>query len=109
MHLTSEKIQKELKQVSLDLLAYQPKKVILFGSLARGDYHEASDIDLVIIKETDKRFLERISDVLRYMNSSLPIEALVYTPSEWQQMIQTENSFAQTVQNEGVVLYEQHE
>ena len=32
-------------------LKYKPQKIVLFGSMARGDYHEGSDIDLMLIKD----------------------------------------------------------
>lgn len=34
---------------------YEPEKIILFGSLAEGDMHEWSDIDLLLIKKTTTR------------------------------------------------------
>jgi predicted nucleotidyltransferase len=39
---------------------YEPEKIILFGSLARGDTHEWSDIDLIIVKDTNARYGERV-------------------------------------------------
>ena len=39
---------------------YQPEKIILFGSLATGEVHEWSDIDLAIIKETDLNYFDRL-------------------------------------------------
>jgi len=39
---------------------YRPEKIILFGSYAREESDEYSDLDFVVIKETDKRFLESI-------------------------------------------------
>ena len=44
---------------------YCPEKIILFGSLAEGKVHEWSDIDLIIIKETDKRPIDRCIEVAR--------------------------------------------
>ncbi|MGH7456264.1 MAG: nucleotidyltransferase family protein, partial [bacterium] len=35
---------------------YQPEKIILFGSLATGEVHEWSDIDLVLVKNVDEHF-----------------------------------------------------
>ena len=37
-----------IQQVVDELMAYEPKKIILFGSAARGDEDEYSDIDLII-------------------------------------------------------------
>ena len=39
---------------------YAPEQVIVFGSLASGHVTETSDLDLLIVKKTDKRFYDRI-------------------------------------------------
>ena len=44
---------------------YDPEKIILFGSLATGNIHEWSDIDLFIIKETDKRPIDRCIEICK--------------------------------------------
>ncbi len=38
------------------IIYYNLKKIILYGSRARGDHREDSDIDLLIVKKTKKRF-----------------------------------------------------
>jgi len=85
---------------------YNPEKIILFGSLTRGDYHELSDIDIVIIKKTKKRFLERIGDVLQLNDTEMRLECFVYTPKEFSKMQEEENSFIEEVLKSGVVIYE---
>lgn len=85
---------------------YDPEKIILFGSLARGDYHELSDIDMIVIKRTRKRFLERIGDVLSLNDTQMHLECFVYTPEEFSKMIEEENPFIEEALKSGVVLYE---
>jgi len=85
---------------------YEPEKIILFGSLARGDYHELSDIDMIIIKRTRKRFLDRIGDVLLLNDTDMHLECFVYTPEEFSKMIEEENPFIEEALKSGVVLYE---
>ncbi|MBU7029552.1 MAG: nucleotidyltransferase domain-containing protein [Theionarchaea archaeon] len=85
---------------------YNPEKIILFGSLARGDYHELSDVDMIIIKKTRKRFLERIGDVLLLNDTEMHLECFVYTPEEFSKMIEEENPFIEEVLKSGVVVYE---
>jgi len=67
------------------------KKIFLYGSFARGDIHEGSDIDLIIIGDFNERFLERIGRI--YGLTDLPIEPLVYTEGEFQKMLQNRNPF----------------
>jgi len=56
-------------------------RIILFGSRAEGKGTEASDIDLVIVKETNKRLLDRRIELETLLaDRAVPIDALVYTP-----------------------------
>lgn len=84
---------------------YDPDRIILFGSHARGE--PAGDIDVVIIKKTTERFLDRLKAV--YERWGLPVAAdiLVYTPTEWDQMIQEERGFIMRVVKEGREIYAQ--
>ncbi len=61
------------------------EKVILFGSRARGEAREDSDIDLVIISSDLNRF--NMPERLTFLSQATldvpgPVEALGYTPSE---------------------------
>lgn len=103
---TQAQIDAELEQLVEALRPYQAQRIILHGSLARGDWNRASDIELIIIKETDRPFLQRIGDVLELCESSMTIEPLVYTPQELQDMLDKENSFLQKALAEGKTLYE---
>ncbi len=105
--LSGAEAQVEIAQVIKALRAYEPEKVILYGSFARGDYHAGSDLDLIIVKETDRPFTDRIGDVLRLCGSGIPVEPLVYRPSEIDTMLERGNDFLETAMKEGIVLYEQ--
>ena len=63
---------------------HKVKKVYLYGSFARGDFHEGSDIDLIIVGEFEGRMHQRIGKILDL--TSLPVEPLVYTEAEFEQM-----------------------
>jgi predicted nucleotidyltransferase len=90
------------------LKAYSPKRVILFGSQATGEADEYSDTDLVVIKETPKRFLERLKEVDEILGMGLSgVDIFVYTPEEWERMIEWGNPLAQQVLKEGKVIYEE--
>lgn len=109
MRRVSQKcFQKELDRIVEGLRRYRPQRVILFGSFARGDYHALSDVDLLIVKETETPFLERIGQVLALFDwhDALPIEPLVYTPQELACMRQARNPFIERVLKEGIVIYE---
>lgn len=85
---------------------YHPEKIILFGSAARGAVHEGSDIDLLIVKQTTERRLERASAVLRLLSLDNPVEPHVFTPEELEGRQQADDPFIQKILAEGRVLYE---
>ena len=85
---------------------YQPQKVIVFGSMATGDVKEWSDLDLVIVKETSLPFLQRLKEVALLCRAPVGVDYLVYTPSEFAQMIAERNPFIlHEVLGKGRVLY----
>lgn len=62
---------------------YQPEKIILFGSLATGEVHEWSDIDLAIIKETPLNYLERLLEFKILIDCDLATDVFIYRPEEF--------------------------
>ena len=87
--------------------AYQPQRIIVFGSFARGDTHERSDLDLIVVKDTEERFFRRIGRVRDACEGiDVDVQPLVYTQAELQQMLDQGNAFLETVLAEGVVAYE---
>ena len=90
------------------LKGYKPKKVILFGSYAYGQPTEDSDIDLLIIKNTDKRPIDRwveVKRLLRDNSRTLPISPLVYTEKEIEERIAIKDFFIEEILEKGDVLY----
>ena len=86
---------------------YQPEKLLLFGSVAQGDIHEWSDLDLVVIKKTDKPLLERIEEVLRLVRPKVGLDVLVYTPTEVEDLVDERRVFVlDEIIYKGAVAYE---
>lgn len=100
-------LEEELSRI-VELLKknYEPEKIILFGSLAEGDIHEWSDIDLLIVKKTTKRPLDRILETSRLIKPTIGIDLFVYTPDEFASLRQEKFSFLTTIARKGKVLYE---
>lgn len=98
--------QDRVAHIITSLEEYDPQQVILFGSGARGDEDEYSDLDLVIIKETQERFLDRLEKVYELVKPTFAMDVLVYTPQEFAEMQEQENPFIEMVMKEGVTIYE---
>jgi predicted nucleotidyltransferase len=88
---------------------YPPEKVLLFGSMATGHIKEWSDLDLVIIKDTDKRFLNRSKEVMQLLRPKVGVDILVYTPAEFAQLSQERAFVQEEIVKKGKVLYERGE
>lgn len=90
-----------------DIQRYDPERVILFGSAARGDTDALSDLDVVLIKRTTAPFVQRGVEAVRYLRSGIgPVDLFVYTPEEFQRMVDDESPFMERVLADGRVLYE---
>lgn len=104
--LTQAEIDAELADLVEMLKSYAPQRIVLHGSLVRGDWNRASDIDLIIVKDTNLPFSKRISEVIGLCDTTLSVEPLVYTPDELATLLAAGNSFLEKALRQGKVLYE---
>ncbi|NUM72881.1 nucleotidyltransferase domain-containing protein [candidate division KSB1 bacterium] len=100
--------QERLYEITSRIVSnYQPQKVVLFGSYAKGKATQGSDLDLLIVKETATPRYKRGREVrksLRGLKTS--IDLLVYTPDEIERWRHVKNAFITTILRTGKVLYE---
>lgn len=83
-----------------------PEKIILFGSYAYGNPTPDSDVDLLVIWDTDKPRRERVTFVsLLLYPRPFPLDLIVKTPCELEEEL-PRSFFLQEIVHRGVVLYE---
>jgi predicted nucleotidyltransferase len=82
--------RKALKEVKILSAAirrrFRTQKIVLFGSLARGDVHALSDVDLLIIADfqgSRRDRVEQILDLVQQLNLSFPVEPFPLRPEEF--------------------------
>jgi predicted nucleotidyltransferase len=88
---------------------YQPERIILYGSYAYGSPDEESDIDLLIVKETKDRPIDRRIAVRRLVSDirkKVPFSSLVVTPEELSNRLAIGDDFFIEITQRGKVLYE---
>ena len=79
------------------------EQVYLFGSLARGDQHESSDIDLLVVAPYRGRALDAIGEVLRH--TELAVEPLVVSPAAFARRLAEADPFLTRIAREAIRLY----
>lgn len=88
---------------------YDPDKIILFGSYAKGTANDDSDVDLLVIKETDTPRPERTFQVRKMLyGMMIPLDILVYTPIEIKESQKSKLNFLHEVLTTGKTVYERN-
>jgi len=95
-------LQKEIPRIFAPVA---PVRIILFGSAARGTMDEASDVDLIVVYRTEKRFLDRLAELYALWDLPLAFDILAYTPEEFDDLIE-ESGFVADAVAQGKVIYE---
>jgi predicted nucleotidyltransferase len=102
--IETTKINDIVKRIAI---RFKPEKIILFGSYAAGNPNNDSDIDLLIIKDTDLPKHKRSFDIQKSLiGSMIPMDILVYTTKEFEKEKSEKNSFLYSAIRISKVLYE---
>lgn len=108
MPLDSESIIMELRERWRPIFArHGVQQAILFGSVARGRASRRSDLDLIVILETELRFLDRYRELLPELTAAVPerdLDLLIYTRQELTSI--AHRPFIAAALREGRVIYE---
>lgn len=106
---TDKKVRKTiLKIVEKIKKEYQPNRIVLFGSYAYGKPDRDSDIDLLVIKKTHNRPIDRRVAVARIVSDPkrlIPVEPIVLTPKEVNERLKIGDQFIKEILKKGKVLY----
>jgi len=102
--VTAQQIQQITNRI-VDV--YQPEKIILFGSYANGTARENSDLDLLIVKDTEELPVDRAALLRKAMRDLvMPMDILVYTPQEIEENRKSKFTFIYQVLKTGKLLYD---
>ena len=96
-------IQKIVQQIAD---RFHPQKVILFGSYAYGKPTEDSDVDLLVVMETEENPMHVAGLISAAVDHPLPLDILVMTPSRLEEYVNEKAIFETQLVTKGVVLYE---
>jgi len=105
--------KKKITKVILDMAEkikkeYKPEKIILFGSFAYGMPTRDSDIDMLIVKRTKKKSMDRwftLKKLCQDPNRGIPFSPLVFTPKELEYRLSLGDDFIKEILEKGKILY----
>ena len=86
---------------------FAPKLIIVFGSVARHEAGDHSDLDILVVMDTDLKGAKRAAAIHKQTTDfMMPMDVFVLTPSEYEANKNNEFSFASEIVRTGVVAYE---
>jgi len=98
---------KDIREIVRQIVdRFQPQKVILFGSYAQGKPTEDSDVDLLVVMETNEQALHAAARISAAIDHPFPLDILVFRPSELKASLERKGSFVTEVMTKGIVLHE---
>jgi len=97
----TEEIEKTLNLI-VKKLKDKVERISIFGSVARGEAGIFSDLDILIIMETNKPFLKRLEEIYSILEISVDVDIICYTPEEFEQL-KKKGFFKKILQEEKVI------
>jgi uncharacterized protein len=82
------------------------RQIRVFGSAVGATIDEWSDLDIVVVMETDLPFLERLRHLQRLVRPRVAVDLLVYTPDEWAEIIETRPFVRDEIVAKGRIVYD---
>ena len=92
--------------VDIVVREFSPKMVFLFGSVARHEARDDSDVDIMVVMDTDDGFKTRPLPILRRLTAvDVDVDIFVYTPAEYESKKDDPESFVNRIVRTGRLLY----
>jgi len=104
-----------IEEMTERLKKLKPYRVILFGSYANGTPTEDSDLDVLVVLDSEKMAknldekIERdmpVSKMLININRKIAMDLITYSRAEYEYLINQNDFFVKEINNTGSVLYE---
>jgi len=97
-------LERELERTVRILREMGAQRIVLFGSVAREAVTAWSDLDLIVVLDSDLPFIKRLGSLYEQIQPHVGLDLLAYTPEEFETL--RERPFIRQALQEGRVLYE---
>lgn len=97
-----------LKEITRRIVeCFDPERIVLFGSRATGSSRTDSDVDLLVVMDTNRPPIQRAIEVKRACRPRfVSMDVLVKTPEEMEARLERGSFFLRLILEQGKVLYE---
>lgn len=85
---------------------FRPRRVVLFGSHARGTATDDSDVDLLVIMPFEGKPWRVAAQIRERVRPGFPLDLMVRTPQQVSERLSRGDTYLEAVMREGVVLHE---
>ena len=85
---------------------FHPERIILFGSHARRQAREDSDVDLLVVMPFRGKGARKSVEILNRVEPDFPVDVIVRTPRQMRERLARSDFFLREVVKNGKVLYE---
>ncbi|RUM59926.1 MAG: nucleotidyltransferase domain-containing protein [Persephonella sp.] len=98
IYFGSEKVNRYISLIVEELKKYNPKKIVIFDSRARGDYKKQSDIDIAVDLNLSFREKRKLKEKIDRLSGLYSVD-VVFLPD-------IDEDFKEKIMKEGKILYE---
>lgn len=86
--------------------AFNPEKIVLFGSYAYGVPTENSDVDMLVILPYEVKGALKTVEIIHTVNPAIPVDLLVRSMEQISERIRLNDFFLREIMEKGKILYE---
>jgi len=86
--------------------AYEPERVLLFGSYAWGNPTDDSDVDIMVVMPCDVQSAYKAAEMRSRLRPGFPLDLIVRTPETIAQRLAWNDYFLLDIFEKGIILYE---
>lgn len=112
-----ENLQSFIAEIVQRIRTIYPERIVLFGSCAQGNPSPESDVDLLVVTNSDllpRTFREKsdlylqVAGLISDISQKIPVDLIVHTRKMHQKFIELDSGFSREISRNGKVLYEAH-
>lgn len=100
---TFDEIKKQAEKI---VHHFNPRKIIMFGSYAAGNPTPSSDVDLLIVTDSDQSSWDTSVEIELILDHTFPVDIIVKSQDELNKRLSLGDFFYEDITKNGKIIYE---